>query len=71
MDQFAQGALALDKAVGEIELAAEVGKSCDELNGVNVVVNSDELGLTVLNELGDVVESKLEVVGLGVIDFFF
>ena len=71
VDQFAQGALALDKTVGDVDLAAEVGKPCDELNRVNVVGNSDELGLAVLNELGDVVESKLEVVGLGIVDFFF
>ena len=71
MDQSAQGALALDEAVGDVDLAAEVGKPCDELNGVNVVGNSDELGLAVLNELGDVVEPKLEVVRLGIVDFFF
>ena len=69
VDQLAEGGFSLDEAVGDVELSAEVGQPDDQLNGVDVVGNDDQLGLLLLDELGDVVESELEMVGLGVLDF--
>ena len=71
MNESAKGALALHKAVGDVDLAAEVGQPGDKFDGVDVVGDGDKLGLAVFDEFGDVVESELEVVGLGVVDFFF
>ena len=69
--QFAEGSLSLDEAVWDVHLLAEGGEPDDQLDGLNVVGDGDELGLLVLNELGDVVESELEVVGLALGDLFF
>lgn len=69
VDEFAEGSLSLDEAVGDVHLLAEVGEPEDNVDGVDVVGNGDQLGLLVFNEFGDVVESELEVIGLGFVHF--
>jgi len=64
VDEFTEVGLSTDEAVGDIELAAEGGEEDDHLDGVNIVGDHDELGLLGLNELGDVVKTELDVVGL-------
>jgi hypothetical protein len=71
VDQLAESGFSLDEAVGDAELLAEVGEPDDELDGLDVVGDDDQLGLLLLDQLGDVVESELEVVGLGLLDFLF
>ena len=67
VDQFAEGSLSLHEAVGDFQFAAEVGEPDDQLDGVDVVGDDHQLGLLLLDELGDVVESELQVEGLGVL----
>lgn len=69
MDQLSECGLSLDEAVRDVELPAEVGQPDDQLNGVDVVGNDHQLGLLLLDELGDMVESELEMVWLGILDF--
>lgn len=64
VDKLAKVGLAADEAEGDTLLSAESGQMDDELNGVDVVGDDDELGLVLFNEGGDVVETKLEVHGL-------
>ena len=63
MDQLAESSLALDETVGDVHLLAESGKPDDKFNGFDIIGNSDNLGLSVLNELSDMVESEFEVMG--------
>ena len=63
MNQLSESSLALDEAVGDVHLLAESGKPDDQFNRFDVVGNSDNLGLSVLDEFGDVVESEFEVMG--------
>lgn len=65
VDELAEACLTLDEGVGDTLLSAESGQEDEELNGVNVVGHDDKLGLALLNELGDVVETVLEDNGLG------
>lgn len=64
VDEFTEVGLSADEAVRNIKLAAEGGEEDDHLDGVDIVGNHDELGLLGLNELGDVVKSEFDVVGL-------
>lgn len=65
VDELAEACLALDESVGDALLSAEGGEENEELNGVDVVRHHNELGLTLLNELSNVVETELENDGLG------
>lgn len=65
MDQLTQTGLALDNAVGNIHLAAQGGEPHNKLDGVNIVSDDHQLGLLRLNELGDVIQTVLNVLGLG------
>ena len=60
--QLAELGLALDDHVGNVLLPAQLGEPDDELDGVDVVRDQDELGRALLNEAGDVVEAESEVV---------
>ena len=71
MNELAEGSFSLDEAVGDVHLFAELGEPDDELEGLDVVGDDDQLGLFILDQLGDVVETKLDVVRLGVVDFLF
>jgi hypothetical protein len=53
-DNGTETGLALDDDVGDAHLAAEGGEEDDELNGVNVVGDDDEVGLLLLDETDDV-----------------
>ena len=62
--KFAKVGLATDKAEGNTLLSAESGEMDDELDGVDVVGDHDQLGLVLLDERRHVVQTKLEVHGL-------
>lgn len=53
-DNGTETGLALDNDAGDAHLAAEGGEEDDELDGVNVVGNDDEVGLLLLDEADDV-----------------
>ena len=65
VDELAEACLTLDEGEGDTLLSAESGEESEELNGVNVVSHNNKLGLTLLNELGNVVETELDDNGLG------
>ena len=65
VNKLSEGGLVLDDAVRNILGSAEAGQEGHELDGLNIVGNDNELGLTFLNEGGDVVETELEDNGLG------
>jgi len=64
VDEFTEVGLSADEAVRDIELTAKGGEEDDHLNGIDIVGNDDELGFLGLNELGDVVKTEFDVVGL-------
>jgi len=64
VDELAKVGLSTDEAEGDTLLTAESGQVNDELNGVDVVSDDDHLGLVLLDQRGDVVESELDVHGL-------
>jgi hypothetical protein len=55
----AEPGFALYYRVGDAHLAAQSGKEDDQLNGVNVVGDQDQLRLLVLDEADNVVETEL------------
>lgn len=65
VDELAEASLALNEAVGDSLLSAESREEDEELNGVDVVSHNNKLGLALLNELGNVVETELDDDGLG------
>ena len=72
MDELAEASLALDDHVGDLELLAEGREPDDDLNGVNVMGDDNELrpvgGISGLDESGDVVDSVLDEVRLLLLD---
>jgi len=67
VDQLSQAGLGLDDAVRDFHLAAQGRQPTDGLNRVDVVGDDDELGLLVLDQGGDVVQTELQAGrGLGV-----
>lgn len=60
VDDLAETRLALDDDVRDAELAAEGREPHNELDGVDVVSDGDELGLLLLNKSGDVVKTELD-----------
>ena len=71
VNQFTEGGFSLDEAVWDVHLLAEGGEPDDQFDGFDVVGDGDELSFLVFDELGDVVESELEVVGFALGDLFF
>lgn len=65
VDELSKAGLTLDEGIGNTLLSAECWQEDHKLEWINVVGNNDELGLTVLNELGNVVETELEYNWLG------
>jgi len=65
VDELAQVGLASHEAEWHSLLSAQSGQEADHLDGVNVVGDHNELGSSVFNKLGDMVETKLDVKGLG------
>ena len=64
MDNRPEARLALDDDVRNAHLAAESGEEDDELDGVDVVRDDDEVRLLRLDERDDVVEAVLDEEGL-------
>jgi hypothetical protein len=64
VDKLAKVGLATDEAEGDTLLTAESGQVNDELNGVDVKSDHNHLGLVLLNQRGDVVETELKMHGL-------
>ena len=63
-DELSEDALALDDAEWDILGSAEGREPADELDGVDVGGNDNELGLVVLNKGGNLVEAEFEHVWL-------
>ena len=63
-DDGTETSLALDDSVRDTHLAAESGEEDDELDRVDIISDDDEVGLLVLDEGDDVVESRLDEEGL-------
>ena len=60
VNEVSQASLALHDDVRDLHLAAQSGQPQDELDGVNIVSDDDQLGLALLNEGGDVAQTELE-----------
>ena len=60
VNDLAEGGLALDDAVRHVHLAAQGREPHNELDGVNVVSDDDELGELLFDEVGNVVETELD-----------
>lgn len=64
VDKSTESGLALDNGVRNAHLSAQSGEEDNELDGVDVVGNEDQVGLLVLNQRHNVVETVLDNVGL-------
>lgn len=64
-DKGSELGLALDDAVGDSLFSAELRKPDDQLDGSDIGSNDNELGLVVLNQVSDVVQSVFESDWLG------
>lgn len=64
VDEGSETRLGLDDAVGDSHLAAKGGQPEDELNGINIVGDDNQLGLLGFYESGDVVDTVLDHDGL-------
>jgi len=60
VDELAETSLVLDDGEGDVLLAAEGREPDDELEGLNVAGDDDELGLALEDEVSDVVETRAE-----------
>lgn len=60
VDERTEAGLALDDAVWDAHLAAESGQPDDNLHGVDIVGDDDQLGLLLLDEPSDVVDAVAE-----------
>jgi len=65
VDESSEGSLSSDEAVRNVLLSAEGGEEAHNFDGIDIMGNDNELGGTVFNELGNVVETELEEHGLG------
>ena len=65
VDELAEACFTLDEGEGDSLLSAESGEESKDLKGINVVSHNNELGLALLNELGNVVETELDNNWLG------
>ena len=64
MHQLAEVGLATDEAEGDALSSAEGWQVHDELNGVDIVSDHNELRLSFFNQGGNMVKTELEVDGL-------
>lgn len=64
MDELAEVGLTSDEAVWDVLSSAESWEMDNGLDGINVVGNNNQLGGTLFNKGGHVVETKLDVDGL-------
>jgi hypothetical protein len=64
VNEETETSLAFDDDIGNVHLAAQSGQPNNELNGVDIVSNHDELSLALLDESCDVVNAVLDELGL-------
>jgi hypothetical protein len=64
VDKSTESGLTLDNSVRDTHLSAEGREEDNELDGVDIVGNEDEVGLLVLNQRDNMVETVLHNVGL-------
>jgi len=65
VNELAKVGFAADEAERNVLFSAERWEMDNELNWVNIVGDNDELGLAFFNEGGHVIETELDVNGLG------
>ncbi len=70
VDQSSKSGLSLHNCIGNSHLAAKSGQEDYNFDWVNVVGNQNELGLLVLNQRSDVVQSVLDSQRLGGLGWF-
>ena len=58
--ELSESCLSSDESIGDTLLSAESWEENNHFNGVNIMSNHDELGLALLDELGNVVQTELE-----------
>jgi len=63
--ELAESCLTLDEAVGDALLLAESGQEHQQFDWIDVVGHHNELGLAIFDEGSHVVETELDVQGLG------
>lgn len=63
--EFTEVSLAADERVRDVLSAAESRQMNNALNRVDIVSHDDQLGLALFDERGNVVETELDVNGLG------
>lgn len=71
VDQLSKSSFSLNKAVWDIHFSAEGWQPDNKFDGINIAGNDHKLGLFLFNQLGDVIETKFEVEGSGLLDGFF
>jgi len=71
VDQLSESGFALDEAIGDVFVTAEMRQPDDQFDGVNVVSNDDELSLALFDESSHVVQAALEELGLGGLGLLF
>lgn len=71
VDERSKSSLTLDEAVRNTHLFAKSGQPDNKFDGFNVVGNGNKFSLLLFNQLGDVIETELEVVGFGLLYFLF
>jgi len=59
-DELSESGLGLDDAERHVFLAAESRQPADELDRIDIMSDDDELGLLLLNQISDVVETELD-----------
>ena len=64
VDECTETSLTLDNTVRDTHLTAESREPENQLNGVNIISNDDQLGLLGLNQSGNVVDTVLDDNGL-------
>ena len=63
VDNLTQPRLGLDNGVGDTHSLAESGQPDNQLDGLDIMGDQDQLGLLLLNQGGDVVQTELDNVG--------
>ena len=70
VDKSSEGSFSLNEAVWDIHLSAEVGEPNNKFDGIDVVSNHNQFSLLFLNKFGNMVETELNVIRLGVFNLF-
>ena len=60
VDESTESGLTLDDGVGDTHLVAEGGEPHHQLEGIHIIGNEHQLGLLLLDQLGDVVQTVLD-----------